>query len=138
MEGFADIKCLVDGGYVDSMELPTYIVETVDVESPSNNSGYNDNVEEEEDDDDEQNKKFFLCENPYAGLRVRQSGTMANDLYVKSRWVMGGPFQRRSDVVKKKKRKTKMVDKSKKKRKESEEKGSDRKKRRKGGNPALI
>eukprot|EP00985_Skeletonema_marinoi_P026056 scaffold19821_cov166-Skeletonema_marinoi.AAC.13 len=139
MEGFADIKCLVDGGYVDSKELPTYILETVDVESPSNNSRYNDDVEEEEDDD-EQNKKFFLCENPYAGLRVRQSGTMANDLYVKSRWVMGGLFQRGGDVVKKKKKKkkTKMVDKSKKKRKGSQEKGSDRKKRRKGGNPALI
>ena len=45
MEGFADIKCLVDGGYVDPMELPTYILETVDVESPSNNSRYNDDVE---------------------------------------------------------------------------------------------
>ena len=25
-----------------------------------------------------------------AGLRVRQSGTMGNDLYVKSRWIIGG------------------------------------------------
>jgi hypothetical protein len=32
----------------------------------------------------------FLSLNPYAGLRVRQSGTMANDLYVKSRWILGG------------------------------------------------
>jgi hypothetical protein len=33
------------------------------------------------DDDDEQDKHFF-CENAYVGLRVHQSGTMANDLYV--------------------------------------------------------
>jgi hypothetical protein len=32
----------------------------------------------------------FFSLNPYAGLRVRQSGTMANDLYVKSRWIFGG------------------------------------------------
>lgn len=32
----------------------------------------------------------FFAENPYAGTRVRQSGTMANDLYVKSRWMFGG------------------------------------------------
>ena len=136
MEGFADIKCLVDGGYVDSKELPQYVLETVDVETPSNNSRY-------DEEDDEQNKRFFFCENPYAGLRVRQSGTMANDLYVKSRWVMGGLFQRGSGDgnVDKEKKKTKMVDKSKKKkkRKESEDEGGARKKRRKGGsNPALI
>ena len=127
MEGFADIKCLVDGGYVDSKELPKYVLETVDGETSSNNSRYND----DDDVEDEQNKKFFFCENPYAGLRVRQSGTMANDLYVKSRWVMGGLFQRGGGDGN--------VDMEKKKRKESEERGSARKKRRKGdSNPALI
>lgn len=140
MEGFADIKCLVDGGYVASKELPGYVLETVGVETPSDNGTY------DEYDDDEQNRKFFFCENPYAGLRVRQSGTMANDLYVKSRWVMGGVFQRVDDDEKKKTKskkikKTMDKDKSKKKRsKESDERGSARKKRRKGGgsNPALI
>jgi len=34
--------------------------------------------------------QIFLSINPYAGLRVRQSGTMGNDLYVKSRWILGG------------------------------------------------
>ena len=138
MEGFADIKCLVDGGYVDSKELPKYVLETIDVDvetTPSNNSRY--------DEEDEQNKRFFFCENPYAGLRVRQSGTMANDLYVKSRWVMGGLFQLGGGDgnVEKEKKKAKVVDKSKekKKRKESEDNGSARKKRRKvGSNPALI
>jgi len=146
MEGFADIKCLVDGGYLDSKELPTDILETIGVDdapsSNNNSSKYNN-----DDDDEEQNKKFFFCENPYAGLRVRQSGTMGNDLYVKSRWVMGGLFQQRDgggDVVEKKKKKVEMVQvkesQKKKKRKESEEGGSSsrKKKRCKVGNPALI
>ena len=37
--------------------------------------------------DDE--RRFFNA-NPFCGNRVRQSGTMANDLYVKSRWMFGG------------------------------------------------
>ena len=32
----------------------------------------------------------FFAENPYAGSRIRQSGTMANDVYVKNRWMIGG------------------------------------------------
>jgi hypothetical protein len=35
------------------------------------------------------NLTFFL-ENPYSGSRVRQSGTMANDVFVKNRWMLGG------------------------------------------------
>ena len=35
---------------------------------------------------------IFFAENPYAGSRVRQSGTMANDVYVKNRWIYGGVF----------------------------------------------
>jgi hypothetical protein len=34
----------------------------------------------------------FFEENPFAGSRVRQSGTMANDVFVKNRWMMGGIF----------------------------------------------
>ena len=32
----------------------------------------------------------FLTENQYSGTRIRQSGTMANDVYVKNRWIIGG------------------------------------------------
>ena len=32
----------------------------------------------------------FFSENPFCGSRVRQSGTMANDLFVKNRWMLGG------------------------------------------------
>ena len=35
---------------------------------------------------------IFFSENPYAGSRIRQSGTMANDIYVKNRWMCGGIF----------------------------------------------
>ena len=34
----------------------------------------------------------FFSVNPHCGTRVRQSGTMANDLYVKNRWIFGGVF----------------------------------------------
>ncbi len=139
MEGYADIKCLVDGGYIDSKEIPNGILETFSGDNPS----FNDKKYSSHNDDEEE-KKFFFCENPYAGLRVRQSGTMANDLYVKSRWVMGGLFVPEN----KKMVATTLVNKSKskkKRRKDSEERRSSsdvhrKKKRRKGdgSNPALI
>jgi hypothetical protein len=142
MEGYADIKCLVDGGYIDSKEIPTGILETFSNDDPSslNDKKYSSH----NDDDDDEEKKFFFCENPYAGLRVRQSGTMANDLYVKNRWVMGGLF-----VPDNKKMVTttlvNMSKSKKKRRKDSEERRSSsdvhrKKKRRKGdgSNPALI
>ena len=142
MEGYADIKCLVDSGYIDSKDIPNGILETFSDDDPSslNDKKYSSH----NDDDDEQEKKFFFCENPYAGLRVRQSGTMANDLYVKSRWVMGGlfvPDNKRMVATTLVKSKSK-----KKRRKDSEERRSSssdvhrKKKRRKGdgSNPALI
>lgn len=136
MEGYADIKCLVDGGYIDSNDIPNGILETFSDDDPSfNDKKYSSH----NDDDEEEEKKFFFCENPYAGLRVRQSGTMANDLYVKSRWVMGGLF------VPDSKRMVATTKSKKKRRKDSEERRSSsdvhrKKKRRKGdgSNPALI
>ncbi|KAL7463547.1 hypothetical protein ACHAXS_003909 [Conticribra weissflogii] len=82
MEGFADIKTLLDAGFIDKRSLPSEILIAVDdgggEKLPCN--------------DEDENHTFFLNENPYAGLRVRQSGTMANDLYVKNRWIVGGLF----------------------------------------------
>jgi hypothetical protein len=139
MEGFADIKCLVDGKYVDSKELPTDIVEAVVEEDGNVSSKFKHNSQDDDDDDgdDKQDKQFFFCENPYAGLRVRQSGTMANDLYVKNRWVMGGLLSTQCDDDRGgKKEKVAMKSKM---RRESVEEGSPRKKRRKvRSNPALI
>lgn len=38
------------------------------------------------------NSDVLFGENPFAGIRVRQSGTMANDLFVKNRWMLAGVF----------------------------------------------
>ena len=40
----------------------------------------------------DENSDVVFGENPFAGSRVRQSGTMANDLFVKSRWMLAGVF----------------------------------------------
>ncbi|KAL3780497.1 hypothetical protein HJC23_012582 [Cyclotella cryptica] len=84
MEGFADIKCLLDGRCIDATSLPQDILEALDYPTPKSGK------HETEDED----KSFFFSENPYHGLRVRQSGTMANDIYVKSRWMFGGLFRK--------------------------------------------
>ena len=42
------------------------------------------------DEDDGPPTGPFFNENPFCGNRVRQSGTMANDLFVKNRWMLGG------------------------------------------------
>jgi hypothetical protein len=85
MEGFADIKCLLDGGYINSKSIPGDILEAVDHSDPKGNKSQV---------DDEFDGTFFFGENPYHGLRVRQSGTMANDVYVKSGWMFGGLFEK--------------------------------------------
>ena len=67
-----------------------------DTNNNSNSNNYHDDKETFVDDnnDDDNNKVNDPCSffslNPYCGLRVRQSGTLANDLYVKSRWIFGG------------------------------------------------
>jgi hypothetical protein len=40
----------------------------------------------------DENSDVVFGENPFAGSRVRQSGTMANDLFVKNRWMLAGVF----------------------------------------------
>lgn len=84
IEGLADVKYLLDGGYVDEKSLSRDVLEMID-HPPSTNCG--------DGSDDDHLVTSFFGENPYAGLRVRQSGTMANDLYVKNRWIVGGVFQ---------------------------------------------
>ena len=84
MEGYADIKYLLDGRYMNVESVPRDILEAVDYGNNKISSGKN--------EDDNNDTSFFFSENPYAGLRVRQSGTMGNDLFVKNRWVIGGLF----------------------------------------------
>lgn len=77
LEGIADAQYLFDNEFI--LELPTALMGMmIDHDSGHNGDDYN-----------EDNQAFFTL-NPYCGLRVRQSGTMANDLYVKNRWIFGG------------------------------------------------
>jgi len=89
MEGAHDCQYLLEKRFIS--ELPDYLDEILggQDEEKSNSS-------EEEDESKRPNPHpedgpvMFFGENPFAGSRVRQSGTMANDLYVKSRWIFGG------------------------------------------------
>ena len=92
MEGVADIRCLLDSGggrLLDAATVPADVLAAADhprpaAGSPAARSG---------DDEEGGTTPFFFGPNPYAGWRVRQSGTMGNDLYVKNSWIVGGLFQ---------------------------------------------
>lgn len=73
MEGIADCQYLLDQDKIQT--LPPGLADIFGV--------YN-----EGDDGD----NSFFAVNPFAGSRVRQNGTMANDLFVKNRWMLGGVF----------------------------------------------
>ena len=72
-EGIADIQFLVDNSFIS--DLPPGLANMLNVKS-----------------NDDYNGTSFFSVNPFCGDRVRQSGTMANDLYVKNRWIYGGKF----------------------------------------------
>ena len=124
MEGFADIKYLLDGNYIDSKSIPGDILEAVDFPSIKRDC-----------DIDDANKSFFFDMNPYHGLRVRQSGTMANDVYVKSRWMIGGLFEKDSNSKNQQAKEGAKEDvhEQPKKKHRSDKKGNSKK-----SNPALI
>jgi len=126
MEGFADIKYLLDGGYINAKSIPDDVCEAIDYSRPKFKSNVND-----------EDRAFFFGENPYHGLRVRQSGTMANDIYVKSKWMFGALIEKSYNS---KKAKTKELCKiedeeshERPRKKYKKEKGNNKK-----SNPALI
>ena len=83
MEGIADCQYLLDQDKIQS--LPPVIAEIFGVAVAT----------DDDDLDDEQidnNSTSFFSVNPFCGSRVRQNGTMANDLFVKNRWMLGGIF----------------------------------------------
>ncbi|KAL3827519.1 hypothetical protein ACHAXA_002016 [Cyclostephanos tholiformis] len=91
IEGYADVKCLLDGGHIDPRSLPVDVLDAMDHRIPFADK---DRRRRSQDDDDDYSREAFLFRmNPYAGLRVRQSGTMGNDLYVKNRWIICGLFR---------------------------------------------
>lgn len=79
MEGFADLQYLSDRNLIQ--DVPPGLSDIVQNSDETRNDA-NDNVNDDNDS--------FFDINPFCGLRVRQSGTMANDLYVKNRWILGG------------------------------------------------
>ena len=136
MEGIADCQYLFEKGFIAS--LPPMIRDIID-------GGEGSDDEERDVGGDEYGDEFdmFFGENPFAGSRVRQSGNMANDLFVKNRWIFGGVMgadQKLSSTGTGKKRKEKEEDgdeespKKKKKKSKKSSKGSKTKK----SNPALI
>lgn len=80
LEGIADAEFLMESGFIS--ELPPGLAVLLYGEGP-------DKMESTDNDS-------FFSVNPYSGNRVRQSGTMANDIFVKNRWIFGGILGRGS------------------------------------------
>lgn len=77
LEGIADCQYLLDQDKIET--IPIGLAEIFGLYSGP--------------DDDEEGVSMtnsFFSVNPFSGSRVRQSGTMANDLFVKNRWMLGG------------------------------------------------
>jgi hypothetical protein len=81
MEAISDLQFLYNGRYIDG--LPATLREIDDALSDGDRSSVGHS---------EAAGNTFFGENPSSGTRVRQSGNMANDLFVKNRWVYGGIF----------------------------------------------
>jgi hypothetical protein len=91
MEVLADIQFLLEHGHVRLNSLPPPWMgnssPTPDDDAKFGGGGVNRSPSGNEE-------PYFWGENPYCGWRVRQSGTMANDVYVKNRWMFGGFIDR--------------------------------------------
>jgi hypothetical protein len=76
VEGIADAQFLLDQDRVQS--IPPGLQDIFGLYSQG------------DDEDQKQSTLSFFDVNPFCGNRVRQSGTMANDLFVRNRWMLGG------------------------------------------------
>ena len=90
MEALADMQYLFDRALFQ--DIPHALKCMLESNGAGGTLGDEMNYDESSliDDDNDGETKSFFSVNPYCGLRVRQSGTMANDLFVKSRWIFGG------------------------------------------------
>ena len=121
MEGIADCQFLLDQDKIQS--IPPGLAEMLGLYSSPDDDG-------DQDDETMDSPSSFFAVNPFCGMRVRQSGTMANDLFVKNRWMLGGIMNSFDPS-----RRSSKNDSSKKKRRTDTE--SDRGNS-KAANPALI
>jgi len=87
MEAIADIQYLHQNGYIES--LPPVIADIL-------NEGQLDH--DSDAFDQNENNSIFFGENVNAGSRVRQSGNMANDLFCKNKYIIGGHFSNKKRV----------------------------------------
>ena len=81
MEAVSDLQYLFQHSFIDS--IPLAVADIV-------SEGIQDHDTDAVDYDTE--RMMFFGENPSAGTRVRQSGNMANDLFVQNRYIFGGTF----------------------------------------------
>lgn len=80
MEGIADCQFLLDNDLLQS--LPPMLADIFGPEAPAPASSDSEGIDD--------GSGPFFNENPFSGNRIRQSGTMGNDLFVKNRWMLGG------------------------------------------------
>jgi hypothetical protein len=79
MEGIADCQFLLDQDCIQT--IPPALAAIFGMYSiPDDEAG----------DDELSPTTSIFSENPFCGSRVRQSGTMGNDLFVKNRWMFMG------------------------------------------------
>ena len=128
MEAVADCQLLAEGGYLRG--VPPAIADLVlDGGGGGGHGGEMQGVDPD----------LFFGENPFAGSRVRQSGNMANDLFVKNRWMFGGMFGgKKAEGEEKQKQKQKRKERVKAKPGEIGAGGKRRKSSSRRDNPALI
>lgn len=77
LEGVADCQYLLDQDTIET--VPLGLADIFGLLSPV-----------DDQDDKEEYATAFFNSNPFSGDRVRQNGTMANDMYVKNHWILGG------------------------------------------------
>eukprot|EP00527_Entomoneis_sp_CCMP2396_P008952 CAMPEP_0198147182 /NCGR_PEP_ID=MMETSP1443-20131203/33596_1 /TAXON_ID=186043 /ORGANISM="Entomoneis sp., Strain CCMP2396" /LENGTH=409 /DNA_ID=CAMNT_0043811371 /DNA_START=24 /DNA_END=1249 /DNA_ORIENTATION=+ len=88
MEGVADCQFLLDQDRIQS--IPPGLADMFGLYS---------HADDGDDDAMAMRETSFFTVNPFCGNRVRQSGTMANDLFVKNRWMLGGIMDRFDPTV---------------------------------------
>ena len=91
MEGLADCQFLLDQDKIQS--LPPVLAELLGLATGHDGDDDDDDHRTEDSSSPPPHSSFFAV-NPYCGSRVRQNGTMANDVFVKNRWILGGILDR--------------------------------------------
>jgi hypothetical protein len=81
MEAISDLQFLHGRQYIDGLPATVGDIDEAQLDAHRDAVGRCDG-----------HAHMFFGENPSSGSRVRQSGNMANDLFVKNRWVYGGLF----------------------------------------------